>query len=400
MRQVLGPSCSDKVDVIIPVYNQAHLVGNLLDSVCASTNETQAEIIVIDDSSTEQETVDLLHAYETKGRITLLRNEENWGFTGTVMRGMARHRERDVVLLNSDTVVYGDWLDRMAACAYSAPNIATVNPLTNQYGSHVSCYPGLGEKYGEPLEVSGRELSELCAAYNNARYADIHATVGFCMYIRRQALLSVGGFDAKHFPTGYGEETDFCYRALKAGWRNCVAGDAYVEHLNGQSFADRTAKLKEDMVVALARLHSDNLEMGKRFFRQDPLRPLRRQVDFGRLKRLLGDVDQLRVVTSEQRCGTEANVGLFFDVEHRKVRFTTVLNHASLPNIGVFNMPRDIASLNTALKLLAVNRLFFLEKAAYDAFLSIVLGTSYELPIAAQITLSDRAALSTETDLS
>ena len=48
MHHVLGLSCSDKVDVIIPVYNQAHLVDNLLNSICASTNRTQAEIIVID----------------------------------------------------------------------------------------------------------------------------------------------------------------------------------------------------------------------------------------------------------------------------------------------------------------------------------------------------------------
>ncbi len=389
MHHVLGLSCSDKVDVIIPVYNQALLVDNLLNSICASTNRTQAEIIVIDDSSTEQETVDLLHAYETKGRITLLRNEENRGFTGTVIRGMACHRERDVVLLNSDTVVYGDWLDRMVACAYSAVNIATVNPLTNQYGSHIGCYPGLVKKYDEILEVDGRELNQLCAEYNDRRYVDTHTTVGFCMYVRRQALLSIGGFDAKHFPTGYGEETDFCYRALKFGWRNCVTGDVYVEHLEGQSFGERKRKLKEDMVAAMARLHPDYANLDRRFFRQDPLRSLRRRVDLGRLKRLLGGANQLRVVTHRESCGTASGVALLLDVEKRNVQFYTGLDKASLPNIGTFKLPRDIANLNLALKLLSVDRLVFSKKSACNEFQSMVLGTTYELPIAARITLAD-----------
>ena len=261
-----------KVDVIVPVYNQAEFVENLLASLCAAQNATAAEFIVIDDCSTEQATVDVLNAYEARGAITLFKNECNMGFTQTVNRGMACHRDRDVVLLNSDTLIHGDWLDRMAACAYSGPNIASVNPLTSQYGSHISCYPGLDKKYDEVLELDGRELSELCAEVNDQRYIDVHTTVGFCMYIRRQSLDRIGFFDAKHFPTGYGEETDFCFRARKVGWRHRVTGDVYVEHFNGMSFGDRTVKLKENMVAAFTRLHSDNGYWDRRFIREDPLR--------------------------------------------------------------------------------------------------------------------------------
>ena len=109
------------------------------------------------------------------------------------------------------------------------------------------------------------------------------------MYVRRQALLSIGGFDAKHFPTGYGEETDFCYRALKFGWRNCVTGDVYVEHLEGQSFGERRRKLKEDMVAAMARLHPDYADLeqtilptGSASFAQETGRPWTVEAALGR----------------------------------------------------------------------------------------------------------------------
>ena len=135
------------VNIVVPVFNQAPYVEVLLASLIAARNATPAEIIVIDDGSSEPATLELLDAHAKSGTITLLRNETNLGFTRTVNRGMLLHGDRDVVLLNSDTKVHRDWLDRLAACAYAAPKIATVNPITSQFGSHISCYPGLARKF-------------------------------------------------------------------------------------------------------------------------------------------------------------------------------------------------------------------------------------------------------------
>ncbi len=52
-------------------------------------------------------------------RILLLENAENLGFVGTVNRGMSVSDSRDVLLLNSDTEVANDWLDRIRGAAYS-----------------------------------------------------------------------------------------------------------------------------------------------------------------------------------------------------------------------------------------------------------------------------------------
>ena len=386
-----GQNCVAKVDVIVPVYNQAEYVENLLASLCVSHNVTPAEIIVIDDCSTEESTIDVLKSYVERGAITLLKNQENMGFTRTVNRGMAWHRDRDVVLLNSDTAVHGDWLDRMAACAYSEPNIATVNPLTSQYGSHISCYPGLAEKFDGDLELSGQELSEICAYFNHRHYVGVHTTVGFCMYIRRQSLDSIGYFDAKSFPTAYGEESDFCHRARKVGWRHLIAGDAYVEHFNGKSFGESTHSLKEHMVAAFSRLHPDGVYCDQRFVRLDPLRTLRKQVDFGRLKRLLRGANEIRVVMAGEKSDNNENVGLILDGENKKLTFASVLGDESLPNIGSFRLPKDVASLNQALRLLAIDCLNFKDKLALELFRSLVAGKPYEIRFAAQIQLKGLA---------
>jgi len=127
------------VDVIVPVYNQFHVVAPCINSAIASSRLNDFEIIVIDDGSTEQKTLRYLQYESNRGNITLLRNGCNIGFTRTVNKGMQIHPDRDVILLNSDTLVYGDWATRLGETALSEADIATVNPLTN--GSHISGYP-------------------------------------------------------------------------------------------------------------------------------------------------------------------------------------------------------------------------------------------------------------------
>jgi GT2 family glycosyltransferase len=69
----------------------------------------------------------------------LLRNERNLGFIGSVNRTLAMQSTHDLVLLNSDTLVFGDWLQRLSAAAYSDSRVGTVTPFSND-GS-IASYP-------------------------------------------------------------------------------------------------------------------------------------------------------------------------------------------------------------------------------------------------------------------
>jgi hypothetical protein len=80
-----------------------------------------------------------LDELEAGGQIALERNERNLGFVRSVNRGMALHPDRDVVLLNSDTEVANDWLDRLQRSALSQPDIGTVTPFSNN--ATICSYP-------------------------------------------------------------------------------------------------------------------------------------------------------------------------------------------------------------------------------------------------------------------
>ena len=112
------------VDVIIPVHNQFAVVIQCIESILNAEGSVGHEVIVIDDASTDPELKRRLAAFAQGERITLRDNEQNMGFTRSVNRGMSVHGERDVLLLNSDTIVYDGWLDRVAACAGSGRRIA------------------------------------------------------------------------------------------------------------------------------------------------------------------------------------------------------------------------------------------------------------------------------------
>jgi len=391
MKREAQRNDSSIVDIVVPVFNQAPYVEALLASLIAARNATPAEFILIDDGSSEPATLDLLNAHAKSGAITLLRNETNLGFTRTVNRGMLLHGDRDVVLLNSDTKVHGDWLDRLAACAYAAPKIATVNPVTSQFGSHISCYPGLARKFDGDLELADEELAGICAEVNHRQAVDVHTAVGFCMYIRRAALDDVGLFDAKNFPVGYGEESDFCYRAQKVGWRHRIAGDAYVEHFEGKSFGARKKKLADDMSAAFSRLHPDFSLRDRNFAQRDPVRPLRRQIDLGRLKRLLSGPQHIEAANA---AATPANgVALHLDPDRKTAHFVSALPEDSLPNIGDFSLPRDIFAFNRALATLGVTQLICADQATLKTFEALVASRPYEVGLAAEIRLADESAL-------
>jgi len=210
------------VDIIVPVYRGLEDTRRCIESVLAADNQTPWRLIVINDASPEPEVTAWLREVAPRDpRIVLLENDENLGFVGTVNRGMALSEQDDVLLLNSDTEVTGNWLDRIRSAAYGDQKIASVTPFSNN--ATICSYPRFCEDNDLPAGWDIARLDALFARVNAGQVVDVPTGVGFCMYIRRDALRQLGLFDVEHFGKGYGEENDFCIRAYKAGWRNLQA---------------------------------------------------------------------------------------------------------------------------------------------------------------------------------
>eukprot|EP01035_Chromulina_nebulosa_P045440 gene45440-61565_t len=182
-------------------------------------------------------------------RMLLLENPENLGFVGTVNRGMALSTQADVLLLNSDTEVANDWLDRLCATAYAQARNGTVTPFSNN--ATICSYPRFCEPNALPPGHTTASLDALAAQANPGAAVDVPTGVGFCMYIRRDCLDAVGLFDVPNFGKGYGEENDFCRRALARGWRNLHALDTFVLHSGGVSVGASKSQRELDAMETL-----------------------------------------------------------------------------------------------------------------------------------------------------
>ena len=284
------------VDVVVPVFKGRSETLRCLRSVLEARNETPFELVVIDDATPDLQLSAILAEGAEAGLFTLLSNLENLGFVATANRGMELHPDRDVVLLNADTEVFGDWLDRLRRAAATDPRIATVTPLSNN--ATIASYPRFLHDNPYPLEISFAELDSLAARVNVATLVETPTGVGFCMYLRRECLRAIGLFDLEAFGRGYGEENDLCQRAILAGWRNVIAADIFVHHLGSVSFQGERSRRIEEAMRVLGRHHPAYHRDVRDFIDSDPLAEARRRLDWARLARDCGGSSVLMVCHS------------------------------------------------------------------------------------------------------
>lgn len=263
----------DAVDVIVPVYKGYAETQACLKSVLASANRTAYRLIVVDDASPDPLLAAYLRKLASQGRITLLKQTVNAGFVQAVDRGLRLGPHRDAILLNADTVVHGDWLDRLRDAAYLASDIGTVTPFSNN-GELVS-YPLPMQAWTLPKPAVLQRLDRLCAELPADTVVDIPVGVGFCLYIKRRCLTEAGGFDSRMIERGYGEDTEFCLRAERRGWRHVCTPRVFVGHAGSVSFGTEKADLAAKNVAKVYARYPDHSDRYDRFLSEDPLRPIR-----------------------------------------------------------------------------------------------------------------------------
>jgi GT2 family glycosyltransferase/glycosyltransferase involved in cell wall biosynthesis len=293
------PPADDMIDIVVPVYAGLDETLRCIESVLATGT---AELVVVNDASPDADLCYALENLARDGRITLLSNSANLGFPGAANRGMRLHGDRDVILLNADTEVFGDWLERLKAAAYSQADVGTATPL-GESASIVS-YPGGIAARRTAAEAA--EIHSIAGLANDRRTVELPVGVGFCLYLKRACLADIGEFDEAVFSKGYGEENDFCLRAGRRGWRHVAATDVFVRHQGARSFAPVKAALQERNGHVLNRLYPvyDSLIAG--FLSADPLLPARRAIDMERLPRIAGI--PVLLVTSDLGGGVKRHV--------------------------------------------------------------------------------------------
>lgn len=220
------------IDIIIPIYNAFNDLVTCIDSVKAHTNLNCHRLILINDASTDSRIAPYLDSLSEEN-IMVIHNTENCGFSHNINKGI-RLSDKDVILLNSDTIVTDRWIEKILACAYSNEKIGTVTPLSNN--ATLCSVPDFCKENSLPEGISLNEYANLIESISLKKYPVIPVANGFCMFIKRCVFHDIGLFDAETFGRGYGEENDFCYRAQQAGYFHVMCDDTYIYHSGTESF--------------------------------------------------------------------------------------------------------------------------------------------------------------------
>ena len=280
-----------RVVVIVPVYRNLEVTRNCLESLMASDLPEHATIIVIDDNSPEDAVSAYCQELTKRFDLQLVVNDKNLGFVRTVNKGFSLNTDADIILLNSDTVVSNDWVQRLQACAYREPNIGTVTPFSNN--GTICSYPVFLIPNRIPNQWNARELDRAFQSGNSESHCEIPTAVGFCMYIKRSCLNATGAFDEEAFGQGYGEECDFSLRASAKGWKHVIAADIFVYHEGAASFASESTERKRRADTIMATLHPNYHTLIGDFIAGDPLYFLRKNVDTIRLNEKPADAKNI-----------------------------------------------------------------------------------------------------------
>lgn len=263
------------ITVVIAIHNAVDEVARCVNSVLEHTPEPH-QILLIDDASTDSRIAPLLESFKQRsGQVRTVTNDTNRGYTNTINLG-CDWAKGDVVLLNSDTAVASGWLHGLRGVARSRRNIATVTPISNAAGAF--SVPELNVDTPLPEGVSVADMSALVARLSPRRRPEAPTGNGFCMYISRAALDHVGSFDADAFPRGYGEENDFCQRAISAGFINVIDDATFVYHQRSASFGPEKAELIENARHSLQERYPTYPARVRSFLAEDPLQDLRKSV--------------------------------------------------------------------------------------------------------------------------
>ncbi|MBA1204430.1 glycosyltransferase family 2 protein [Pseudomonas capeferrum] len=281
------------VDVLIPVYNgleeTLECINSALDA--RKLNRTPHRLVVIEDATPVPALRKALKVLAGKSKITLVQNPVNLGFIRSMNRAMAMSPTRDVVWLNADTRVHGDWLDRLRAVAYSDEVTASVTPFTNN--GELMSFPQSRISQPMPSAQEQAELDEL-AKQTDSCAVEIETGCGFCLYLKREAINQVGYLDEVDLLRGYGEETDWCLRARGFGWKHMGAPGVFVAHQGGVSFGEEKLLRVASNNAILRRRYPDAEARYENFCRRDPIKPARQALQRARLTRWLAQNANLK----------------------------------------------------------------------------------------------------------
>ena len=229
-----------KLSILIPTLNVCQMLKACLESIKQFTPDGTYEIIIADNASSDG-TLEMLEANFPDIRV--LASDKNEGFTKPVNRLLKEARGGFIVLLNPDTLLIEDvfspqldWLAENRQAGICIPKVLNSDGTFQAQSKRGDAKPaavfGYFLRLGKLFPQNRALNSYLMSWLDEDEIAEVDAVSGSCMIIRRECWEEVGDFDETFF--AYQEDSDYCIRARKAGWKVMFVPISSIIHYGGQ----------------------------------------------------------------------------------------------------------------------------------------------------------------------
>lgn len=223
-----------KLSIIIVNYNVRYFIELCLKSVQAAIHGMDAEIIVVDNLSSD-DSCDMIRTLFPE--VQLIANTKNIGFAKANNQGVAIAKGEYVCILNPDTVVAEDTFTKILAFAQAHPDAGAIGArLIDGTGKFLpECKRNLPTPKVAFQKIFGNGDLYYARDVKQNENGKVAVLVGAFMWMRTEIYKEVNGFDEQYFM--YGEDIDLSYTITKAGYQNYYVGTAPVIHYKGESTA-------------------------------------------------------------------------------------------------------------------------------------------------------------------
>lgn len=229
-------------NVIVCVHNGFEDVQRCLLSLKDHWDTEKLSSLIIVDDASDTATKELVEAFtEEFEPAECVRLDEQHFYTKAANMGLSFSNADLHTLLNSDTIVTSGWASNIRFLFEADANIGIVGPMSNAASTqslpHVKSNDGQTAINFLPENLSPDYFARTCASLSAGLTVPYVPVVhGFCYTIHQKVIDTIGLLDEDTFPTGYGEENDYSFRAEDAGFALAIALNSFVYHAKSRSY--------------------------------------------------------------------------------------------------------------------------------------------------------------------
>jgi LmbE family N-acetylglucosaminyl deacetylase/glycosyltransferase involved in cell wall biosynthesis len=253
------PAVVPMVSLIIPTRDGLAFIKQCIESIFSKTTYENFEILIVDNNSTDRETLDYFTNISKDSRVRIFRDDRPFNYSALNNLAVRQARGEYIGLLNNDIEVISEqWLDEMVSLA-SQPGVGAVGArlwYPNNTLQHGGLITGIGKTAGHAHRYLEKGLPGYF--YYAQLVRTLSAVTAACMVIKKSIFLSVGGFNETHLKIAF-NDVDFCLRVREAGYRNIWTPYAELYH------HESATRGYEDTPEKQLRLREEALYLKKRW---------------------------------------------------------------------------------------------------------------------------------------